>query len=51
MRFAVPHEQADDLVSLGAQQVRGDAAIDSSGHGQYDARHRLRLALPSGLDK
>src|SRR5207237_9607215 len=32
------HEQADDLVSLLTQQIRGRGAIHSPAHGQDDAR-------------
>lgn len=37
------HEQSDDLVARRAQQVRGNAAIDASRHGQNDSRHAISL--------
>ena len=37
---AVPHEHADHLVPVGAQQVRGYAAVHSARHRQKDSRHR-----------
>ncbi len=43
---ARPHEQADDLVALALEQVRGHRAVHAAAHGQDDAcRHRT---VPGG---
>ena len=35
-RFAMPHEDADHLVTVCLEQMRRDAAIDAPRHGQHD---------------
>jgi hypothetical protein len=37
--FPVPHEDADHIVPLLAEQGSRDTAVDTPGHGKNDARH------------
>jgi hypothetical protein len=39
----VAHENADRLMPLLLKQVRSDAAVNATRHGNYNSRHQIHL--------